>query len=62
MDMCTKPQIKRNILNHHFEGAKDLFIITENNLCVCAVYAVYESRALENLHSIFVHKMFIIVV
>lgn len=61
MDMCTKPQIKRKILNLHFAGAKDIFSITENKLFVCAVYGVYESRAPANLHSSFVHKMFIIV-
>ena len=62
MDMCTKPQIKRKILNLHFEGAKDIFNITENKLFLYAIYEGYESRAPANLHSSFVHKMFIVIV
>jgi hypothetical protein len=61
MDMCTKPQIKRKILNLHFEGAKDTFNITESKLFLCSVYEVYERSAPAHLGSSFVHKILIII-
>lgn len=61
MDMCTKPQIKRKIMNLHFERAKDIFNVTDNKLFLRSAIEVYERSAPAHLGSSFVHKMLIII-